>query len=48
MILDSMESYDKGLLEDRLSENTSVKPDREILVQNWRNRDFQILCIIVI
>ena len=35
MIFVTMESYDKGLLE-----NTSYVPVGEIFVKNWGNRDF--------
>ena len=43
MFLVSMESYDKGLLENRWFENTSWNLGYKILVQNWgnqENRDF--------
>ena len=39
MIFVSSESYDKGLLVNRWFKNTSYNPGREILVQNWKNRD---------
>ena len=59
VILVSMESYDKGLLEYIWFKNTSWNPDRESFVQNWENRDFfvgskfaillfQYFCIITI
>ena len=39
MIFVSTESYEKGLLVNRWFKNTSYNPGREILVQNWKNRD---------
>ena len=44
MFLVSMESYDKGILENKWFENMSWNPNREVFVQNKVELSFDFEC----